>query len=109
MAMHAHPVPIDPYVPVPPVKSEESEIIRHPSPFVPIRLPVFAVVMWLNDLIVKTLTGGGRTLNRSRTFSDPTESVEEGGGVKSGRMGTPSKASQPAIGRISIGGRRKVD
>lgn len=112
--MHARPVPIDPYVPVPPAKSDEDEFIRHPSPFVPIRLPVFAIVMWLNDLIVRVLSvgggGSGRTVtpSRSRAFSDLTESVEEGDGTELKSMRRSSKASHLAGERINIG-RRKAD
>jgi etoposide-induced 2.4 mRNA len=85
--MHAHPVPQDPYNPVPPMADET---VRYPSPFVPIRLPVFAIVVWLNDLIVWVLSvgggrrrGGGRPPARhSRTLSDWVEGVEEGDGME---------------------------
>ncbi|KAF8894704.1 etoposide-induced protein 2.4-domain-containing protein [Infundibulicybe gibba] len=93
LAMHAHPVPLDPYNPLPPIHSEG--VTHHPSPFIPIRLPIFALVMWLNDAIVRLLSVGGGTQaasaksttshgpsapGRARAFSDTTESVEEGVG-----------------------------
>ncbi len=60
MAMHAKPVPADPYNPMPPLAAQrpgETDTIRHPSPFVPIRLPIFAVVIWLNDWVGAAASG----------------------------------------------------
>ncbi|KAK7014995.1 etoposide-induced protein 2.4-domain-containing protein [Favolaschia claudopus] len=112
MAMHAQPVPQDPYGSFPQGSSYSgSDSIRHPSPFIPIRLPIFALVMWLNDLIVKAVTVGSgrnaapRTFKRNRAFSDGAESMEEG--VR-GEFAPVS--SRPARDRINIGlGRRKID
>jgi etoposide-induced 2.4 mRNA len=97
MAMHAHPVPLDPYSPLPSVPSTASmhhstilnteETIRHPSPFIPIRFPIFAIVLWLNDWIVRIISVGGRSGGKSgrmrstgkrRTLSDGFEKAEEG-------------------------------
>ncbi|KAJ7685033.1 etoposide-induced protein 2.4-domain-containing protein [Mycena polygramma] len=109
MAMHARPVPDDPYNPA---RSDDNDVIRHPSPFIPIRLPIFALVMWLNDWIVRAVSVGGgsgagpRTFKRNRAFSDGTDSVEEGGG--SGMEAEDPKPVRPARGRINIG-RRKID
>jgi len=113
MAMHARPVPDDPYSPLPPGSHfNDNDVIRHPSPFIPIRLPVFALVMWLNDWIVRAASVGGgrgagpRSFKRNRAFSDGAESVEEGA---SGGLGPdPSKPLRPVRGRINIG-RRKID
>ncbi|KAJ6547402.1 etoposide-induced protein 2.4-domain-containing protein [Mycena capillaripes] len=112
MAMHARPVPDDPYSPAPPgSRFNDNDVIRHPSPFIPIRLPIFALVMWLNDWIVRAVSVGGgrgtgpRTFKRNRAFSDGTESMEEGGG---GGLGEHLKPIRPARGRINIG-RRKID
>ncbi|KAJ7905335.1 etoposide-induced protein 2.4-domain-containing protein [Mycena olivaceomarginata] len=115
MAMHAHPVPDDPYSPL--GSRFDNDVIRHPSPFIPIRLPIFALVMWLNDWIVRAVSVGSgkgpgpRTFRRNRAFSDGTESMEEGGG---GRGLGPEQSKplplRPARGRINIGlGRRKID
>lgn len=107
--MHARPVPLDPYNPSRQVTSStDNETIRHPSPLVPIRLPIFALVMWLNDSIIKALSvGGGSTKasgsRRSRAFSDPTENIEEGS-----NSAGPLRIVRPASGRINIG-RRKID
>lgn len=109
LAMHARPVPLDPYNPSPQItNSTNNETIRHPSPLVPIRLPIFALVMWLNDSIIKALSvGGGSTKvsgpRGSRALSDPTESIEEGS-----TSAIPLRTVRPASGRINIG-RRKVD
>ncbi|KAJ7752007.1 etoposide-induced protein 2.4-domain-containing protein [Mycena metata] len=107
MAIHARPVPDDPYSPLPPGRSD-NEVIRHPSPYIPIRLPIFALVMLLNDWIVRAVSvGSGRSsgpssFRRNRAFSDGTDSVEEGGG------GLDSKPLRPTRARINIG-RRKLD
>ncbi|KAJ6630655.1 etoposide-induced protein 2.4-domain-containing protein [Mycena sp. CBHHK59/15] len=113
MAMHARPVPDDPYSPVTPgSRFNDNDVIRHPSPFIPIRLPIFALVLWLNDCIVRAVSvGGGRvagpvSFRRNRALSDGTENVEEGGG---GGLGFDrSKPQRSVRGRIHIG-RRKMD
>lgn len=84
MAMHARPQPLDPYNPT------QSDPVQHPSPFVPIRFPVFTPVVWLNDIIIRVLSlvgsfGGPRPItgaaspgSHRRVPSDSVESVEEG-------------------------------
>ena len=64
MAMHARPAPGDPYNP--------AAEARHPSPFVPIRLRVFAPVMWLNDWVVRVVSvgGGGKAKGHKRGMSE---------------------------------------
>ncbi|KAJ3508747.1 hypothetical protein NLJ89_g5582 [Agrocybe chaxingu] len=128
MAMHARPAPTDPYNPTPPIPSsrpEQNDIIRHPSPFIPIRLPIFAVVIWINDAIIRVLNFiGGRPIvrhkgaARGRSFSDSTESAEDGAVQMEmkpySRSGTPSQSSsskpvRATSGRINIGTRRKLD
>ena len=61
MAMYARPVPLDPYNPT--ISSTKSpsgddDMIRYPSPLIPIRIPVFAPVIFLNDWIVRILSVG---------------------------------------------------
>ena len=119
MAMHARPAPIDPYNPMPPSKAHpgETEVIRHPSPFVPIRLPIFSIVIWSNDFIVRVLNAiGGRPsvrhkeAARSRAFSDASEKAEDGGSVELKAFQksphSKSKSMRPAGGRINIGARK---
>lgn len=96
--MHASPRPLDPYNPS--SSEHTSSEIRHPSPFIPIRVPVFGLVIWLNDAIVRVLsvgsgpvssggamspTSSGKKMGygRGRALSDAVESVEEGGGGES--------------------------
>jgi etoposide-induced 2.4 mRNA len=96
--MHASPRPLDPYNPT--SSEHTSSEIRHPSPFIPIRVPVFGLVIWLNDAIVRVLSVGSGPVNssgsmsptspgrkmgygRGRALSDAVESVEEGGGGES--------------------------
>ena len=73
--MHVHPVPLEPYG-------------HDPGTILPIRLPIFAVVLWLNDKIVNILSvrqshqSNGRTYQSglSKEFSDEadSDSIEEG-------------------------------
>ncbi|KAF5365625.1 hypothetical protein D9758_003282 [Tetrapyrgos nigripes] len=105
MAMHARPLPIDPYSPI---ASSQSDVVRHPSPFVPIRLPIFALVLFLNDWIVKILTvgGGNSRSSRGRAFSDAAENAEEGSVLFDARR--KSSETKPTRARINLG-RRKLD
>lgn len=120
MAMHARPVPQDPYNPAP--STESTNTVRFPSPLIPIRMPVFTVVIWLNDLIVRVLSvGGSAGVRHRRTTSDTTEQAEEGTGVElrniSRTVRGPSPAVQarslgdrlPSNGKAPISGRRKKD
>ncbi|KAH9932148.1 etoposide-induced protein 2.4-domain-containing protein [Amylocystis lapponica] len=111
MAMHARPLPLDPYNPSPSAPSANDDI-RHPSPLVPIRLPIFVLVLWLNDWVVRILSvGGGRRGARGparhrRVLSDVAESVEEGE-VLAHEMG-PTNGG--VAGRMRMGvNRRKLD
>jgi etoposide-induced 2.4 mRNA len=104
MAIHARPVPMDPYSPSP--SPNTGNIPCHPSPFIPIRLPIFAVVIWLNDWIVWGLSlGGGNHSRRHRRYgsvaSDTAESIEMGEIVEP----IPTRASW----RGPQSRRRKVD
>lgn len=131
MAMHARPVPADPYNPMPPTTSlkADNDTIRHPSPFVPIRIPIFALVIWINDIVVKILNIiGGRPIVRhkgavrSRAFSDPNESAEDGTvqiemkafanstsfSSSSSTTKTP-KGVRATSGRVKLGARPKLD
>lgn len=121
MAMHARPVPQDPYNPVP--STESTDTVRFPSPLVPIRMPIFTIVIWLNDLIVRVLSVGGTASTRhGRTPSETTEQAEEGVGVELRNLGrTAAKGHSPAVrgrrlgdklpsnGKASGAGRRKRD
>ncbi|KII89010.1 hypothetical protein PLICRDRAFT_139174 [Plicaturopsis crispa FD-325 SS-3] len=105
MAMHARPLPKDPYSPSP----AYDDTIRHPSPFVPIRIPIFAPVIWLNDWIVWVLSVGGGSrpgprvsasgIGRGRAFSDGAESVEAGEGIELGAVGGGRRSTRGGIGR----------
>jgi etoposide-induced 2.4 mRNA len=115
LAIHAHPVPTEPYNPVPPTTSSSGvETIRHPSPFIPIRLPIFAIVIWLNDWIVKALSIGQGTKKSTapRTLvvsNEWVESAEEGEGVELHQPRQPLKSLKPEGKRIGVSTRRKVD
>jgi len=84
MAVHAHPVPSDPYNPSsqapPPTSASSSAPIMHPSPYIPIRLRVFASVIFINDCIVSVLSlcTGRRSGTRPRAFPlDPAGASSE--------------------------------
>ena len=86
MTMHARPLPYDPYNPLPPLPaaSQASPVVLHPSPYIPIRVPIFAPVLFINDCIVRVLSLGVRRPNGTaaghrKTWSESSENVEEGG------------------------------
>ena len=114
MAMHARPSPIDPYNP------SGGEVLQHPSPYIPIRIPIFAPVTFLNDSIIwfisvstrtaANLAGGGSSSSgisamsglgtgHRRTLSDGVESVEEGSGRESIEMNSIRPSSSSLSGR----------
>ena len=107
MATHARPVPLDPYHPVASTRysdknTNEAEI--YPSPFIPIRLPVFAPVLWLNDRIIELLNivAGGSTgaqIRKERMRSPELDRTE------SGAQGVEMNAL-PQAGRRAFAGQR---
>ncbi|GJE98120.1 EI24-domain-containing protein [Phanerochaete sordida] len=124
MATHARPQPVDAYNPT------QSEPIRHPSPFVPIRIPVFTPVVVLNDALIRVLSVlgsfgaprsspdafGGFAQAHRRAASDSVESVEEGeAGIELEAKPPPPPTGAPStrirVRRGSRGGssRRKFD
>lgn len=104
MAMHARPVPQDPYNPAP--STESTDTVRFPSPLVPIRMPVFTIVIWLNDLVVRVLSVGGSTGARHRrTPSETTEQAEEGAGVELRNIGRTARGHSPAVQARRLGER----
>jgi hypothetical protein len=86
MAMYANPKPDNPYQPLPPSEHHTDTIF--PSPFIPIRIPFFAPVIWLNDQVANVLdfTTGGRKGRRPSGGQQARamEGVEEGVGYRSG-------------------------
>lgn len=107
MAMHARPVPLDPYNPAvslpPGVSSSTLEDIQHPHPAIPIRLPIFALVLWLNDWVVRLLSLGGSggasklpgvpsgaSRGHHRMFSEAVDGMEEGDFVELSPVVRPS-------------------
>lgn len=136
MAMHARPVPTNPYNPKNPNPnpntSEGAGAVQYPSPFIPIRLPVFAPVLWINDRVVSLLNvaggrrrpssslstsanntpnaglgGSGLRMGRRRGMSDATvESVEEGtgdSGAAEAAQAAASAARRAVMGEFASG------
>lgn len=88
MAMHAHPVPTDPYSPSSPTSASAGTPITHPSPYVPIRLRIFAPVIFLNDCIVSVLSLCTRRWSGTRAaFSSDDRRVAAGGRMEEGDDG----------------------
>ena len=117
MAMYARPVPLDPYNPTSSVRgaSGNDDVIRYPSPLIPIRIPVFAPVIFLNDWIVRILSvgtggsasasysgGGGGGVRHRRVLSDSVESIEEGEAMEMDTVSMRSAVSD--TGRAGIRG-----
>lgn len=116
MAIYARPLPVDPYNPSTSVGSRSAvdDVVRYPSPLIPIRIPVFALVIWLNDWIVRILSvgtsggtpssvygGGGKHGARHRRVpSDSAESIEEGEVIE--RDGVSSRSGVPDAGRARV-------
>lgn len=118
MAIHARPAPIDPYNPT------GGDPLRHPSPFIPIRMPVFTPVVWLNDVIIRVISivgyvGGPRSTSTNtrhrRVPSDSVDSVEsaEEGSIPLEplvRPPPPANSTRIRVSRGTRGGdRRKFD
>jgi etoposide-induced 2.4 mRNA len=90
-------------------------MIRHPSPFVPIRLHIFAPVVFLNDLIAKFLDmiippTRPRHVSRNSALGDPSVGIEEGSGIELNRLKPAHTGPMKSIqNRVNIGPRRKLD
>lgn len=123
MATRSRPLPADPYNPVP---SDGSEVVRHPSPFVPLRLPIFQPVILMNDLIVRALSVGvgskratsppslpnGVSSKFGRKaegygFADGFDSIEEGDDMEV--VGLHVRTATQSIPAPSVAGRRRVN
>ncbi|XP_006458517.1 hypothetical protein AGABI2DRAFT_115549 [Agaricus bisporus var. bisporus H97] len=112
LATHASPAPINPYNPT---SKTDNDIIRHPSPFVPIRLHIFGPVVFLNDLIAKFLDmivppTKPRHVSRNSAVGGPPDSIEEGSGIELNSLKSiPTRPTRPIQSRVNIGARRKLD
>lgn len=119
MAMYSRPVPLDPYNPTSPTGGAggaSDDVLRYPSPLVPIRIPVFAPVIFLNDWIVRILSVGtvgsasagytvsgrevGAGVRHQRLPSDSVESIEEGEAVELDTIHLRSALRDPGRTRI---------
>ena len=114
MAMYSHPTPTDPYNPYPPPDSQE--MTQYPSPFIPVRLPIFAAVIWLNDAVVRILsvgmgvTGSKAVLGHGRSFSTAEfENAEEGETVELRAVGSPKTPVKSRFSGLNQGSRKKKD
>ncbi|EJD46070.1 hypothetical protein AURDEDRAFT_63550 [Auricularia subglabra TFB-10046 SS5] len=95
MAHHARPVPSHPYTPLPPQGAEGKLLL--PSPYVPVRVPVFAPAIWLNDWIVRAIGAGAGVRRRppppARVTSDiPLDEMRASAGASSARSSTTLRA-----------------
>jgi etoposide-induced 2.4 mRNA len=119
MATHARPVPLDPYKPSTNMirYGEDSSIngpVIYPSPFIPVRLPVFAPVLWLNDRIIGLLNvmGGGTSVSssiRQERLRSPELDVTESGGEIVEMDNLRGEVRRPVVGQRFKIGNRKFD
>lgn len=99
MAMYSHAVPVHPYNPVPPItKANGDTSYPIPSPFIPIRLPVFKIVIMLNEFVVKLIdigVGGKRSKRSERSRKRSPRGEMEGleGGTPLDGMGIRERPS----------------
>jgi etoposide-induced 2.4 mRNA len=104
MATHARPVPHDPYNP------QDATTIAYPSPYLPIRVPVFAPVIAIDDSVLRVinfvLRGSSGAASETRQPERGWRSVDgtEEGMDKEKRRST---ASGPKLRSTSE--RKKVD
>lgn len=109
--MHARAVPTYPYNPVPPItKANGDTAYPIPSPFIPIRLPVFKVVIMLNELVIKLIDFGVRgkqsrpsERGRKKSLGSEMEGLE--GGTPLDGMGSRHQSS---LGGPVLGPRPQV-
>lgn len=93
MAMYAHPAPLDPYNPL-----SSFDTPMYPSPSVPVRLPVFATVLWLNDTVVVGVEMLMRMLGLQFDASPFVSGMYSGAGRASAhRMAKREPASEEGI------------
>ena len=74
MAHHARPLPLHPYTPLPPDGPKGTLLL--PSPFIPVRVPIFAPAIFLNDWIVRAIGAGAgvrRPISRNREMDMSTQ------------------------------------
>lgn len=94
LAMYAHPTPAQPYSPAPPILSRVTGETTYPlpSPVIPVRLPVFQLVIWINNWVIRgidILTGGRRksSISNRKRWDGDDEHTESGLPLKSpGRL-----------------------
>ncbi|KAF8520173.1 etoposide-induced protein 2.4-domain-containing protein [Hysterangium stoloniferum] len=90
-ATNAQPVPKDPYSPISPSRQPDGGHAVYPSPFFPIRIPVFTLVIAIDNFVVRSLSvaspprsrnqaGVRGTMQRQHLLGDPdvAASAEEG-------------------------------
>ena len=86
--MYAHAVPARPYNPVPSItKANGDTSYPIPSPFIPIRLPVFRIVIMLNEFVVKLIDIG--IGGRQSRQSEQSRKKSLGGEIEGLEGGTP--------------------
>jgi len=113
MAVHACPVPSDPYNPSPrAISASSSAPIMHPSPYIPIRLRIFASVIFINDCIVSVLNlcTGRHSGTRPRAFSldQASGSSEKMEGGEGDEVELRPVRRSPAL-RQTVAAGRKLD
>ncbi|PVG02637.1 hypothetical protein CPB86DRAFT_772445 [Serendipita vermifera] len=112
LATYAQPTPLHPYSPVPPVQSRTTgeTVYPLPSPFIPVRLPVFQLVIWINSWLIRgidRLTRGRKSVDHLSTTNKRWDGEEE-----STESGIPLRASEVprrAPGVSGLTNRTRID
>jgi len=99
MAMSAHPHPIQPYSPLPPRPHPnpriQEDVVLHPSPFIPIRIPIFAPMIFLNEVLLKIVSVGTGGSGKARRQSESI-AMMEGAQVRAQTQGAARKGGRKA-------------
>jgi len=66
-ATNAQPIPKDPYSPVSPSRQRNGGEPVYPSPFLPIRIPVFTLVIIIDNFLVRCLSVASPSKSRNQT------------------------------------------
>lgn len=99
MAVHGRPSPADPYNPT------GGDKLRYPSPYIPIRIPVFAPSTFLNDTIIKIIDIAGRVVVHLTGDKTAPGGISAMKGIRSGHRRTSSggvKSVEEGEGRENI-------
>ncbi|KAF8590490.1 hypothetical protein K439DRAFT_1381895 [Ramaria rubella] len=104
-ASRAHPVPVNPYSPASITRgagqAQHSPEIIYPSPFIPIRIPIFYLVITINNFVVHMMSIGSPSGSRIQTVLKETTERRQ-------LSGDAEVASNAEEGNGNFHGRRNI-